>query len=302
MKVFACSAFSLAKKIAKKLDAKFSRVEVKYFPDNEVYLRFKERIDEEVILVQSLAKKPNERLVELIFSSLTAKDLGARKVIALIPYLAYMRQDKRFKKGECISARVLAEVLQASGIDALFTLNPHLHRIKSLSEIYRIPVFELSCERELARYIQKNFSRDEWVLVGPDIESTNFVRRISRISGFDYFILRKRRISSKKVRIFVSKLKPLKKNAIIIDDILSTGETLIKTIQELKKLGFKKFFCIVVHLLSEKGLKKVEKFCKVVSTNSVPSRVSKIDVSEVFSLALKRYLTEKPIREIDELF
>jgi len=145
MIVFACSSIPLAKNIAKKLKAKFSKLEVKRFPDGEIYLRFREEVrNKDVLIVQSLANNPNEKIVELLFSSLTAKELKAKRVLAIIPYLAYMRQDKSFKKGECISAKILPKLIECCKINAIFTLNPHLHRIKSLSEIFSIPVFELS--------------------------------------------------------------------------------------------------------------------------------------------------------------
>lgn len=300
MIVFTFSQVKLAKNIAKKLGAKFSKIEVNYFPDNEVYIRFnKNPKNKDVIIVESLTKNPNEKIIQLLFSSLTAKELGAKKVIGVIPYLAYMRQDKAFKKYECISAKILPKILESCKLDAIFTLNPHLHRIKSLSEIFSIPVFELSCEKEIGEYINKNFSKD-WILIGPDIESKNLIRNISEISGLNYIILKKKRFGAKKVKIFIPKVKGEK--AIIIDDILSTGGTIIETIKELKKKGFKKFFCIIIHLLSENSIKKVRKYCKVISTNSVQTKISKIDVSNVFSYEIKRYLTEKPIREIDELF
>ncbi|MEM5790461.1 MAG: ribose-phosphate diphosphokinase [Candidatus Aenigmatarchaeota archaeon] len=302
MIVFAPTSIPLARNIAKRLGAKFCRIEINYFPDNEVYIRFKENPkNKDIIIVHSLSENPNEKIIELLFSSLTAKELGAKRILGVIPYLAYMRQDKRFKKGECISAKILPKLIENSGIDAVFTLNPHLHRIKSLTEIFSIPVFELSCGKEIGEYIKKNFSGD-WVLVGPDTESRNLIRNISETSGLDYIVLRKKRIGPKKVKILPSKIRISKRNAIIIDDMTSTGETIIETIKELKKHGFKKFFCIVIHLISEDFLIKVKKYCKAISTNSVQTKVSKIDVSEVFSYAIKRYLTQKPIREIDELF
>ncbi len=296
------SSRSLARKIAKRIGAKFSEIEVKYFPDMEAYVRIKENLEgKDVIIVQTLAQDPNEKIIQLLFSSLTAKNLKARKVIALIPYLAYMRQDKMFKKYECVSAKALAKLIEASGIDAIFVLNPHLHRIKNLDEIFSIPSFNVSCEKEIADYLKKNFSKDEWILVGPDIESKPILKRISEISGFDFIVLRKKRFGPKEVKVF-GKRKMKKKNAIIIDDIASTGVTLIKTIKLLKKLGFKKFYCIVIHLLSEDLLKEIKKYSQIVSTNSVQNKTSKIDVSKSFADAIKLYLTQKSIREIDELF
>ena len=148
----------IAKKLAKKLKCKYSETTVSSFPDGDLYLKFNTNLKKKkLVIVQSFQPHSDMSLFDIIFAANTAKDLGAKKVILVAPYLGYMRQDKRFNAGECISSKIMAKLLNES-IDKLITIDPHIHRYKSLKDIFTIPTKMLTANLLIADHIQKKFT------------------------------------------------------------------------------------------------------------------------------------------------
>lgn len=278
----------LARKIAKQLKTEFSELIIKHFPDGETYLRFKTSVkNKEVVLVQTLQPKPNDALIELIFAAKTAKELGAKKIILVAPYMAYLRQDKRFHSGECVSNKIISELLSCA--DQVITIDPHLHRIKKLSEIFKTKTTALSANKTIAEYIQKNHSKA--IIVGPDEESYQWAETIAEQIKSHAVILRKKRYSSRTVRIKVKQNIEWKgKTIVIVDDIISTGHTVIEPIKQLQKYGVKKIVCICVHgLFAEDALLQLKKLgIEIISTNTIQNPVAKIDVSRMIAEGLRK--------------
>lgn len=275
----------LAKKIARKKKAQYSALRIRSFPDGELYLRFMKEVKrKEVVIVQTFFPNPNKALIVSYFAVKTAKELGAKKVTLVAPYLGFMRQDKRFHKGECQSNRIMAGLLDAA--DRVITLDPHLHRIASMDEIFKTKTRKLSANKLIEEYIKKNY-KDPWV-VGPDSESYQWARTIAEHIDAHATILRKKRYTSTKVRILVKDKGFKGKDVVIVDDIISTGHTMLEPIKQLKKMGAKSVTCICIHgLFVHDALKKLKKMgAKVVSTNTIENPVSKIDVAGVISEAL----------------
>ena len=293
MIIVGCSnSVELAKRIANKLKLPFSQLIVKHFPDGELYVRFgkpKELKNNVVTLIQTLHPNPSEALAELYFASKTAKELGVAKVIAIVPYLAYMRQDKAFRAGECISSRRMAEIINSCA-DELITIDPHLHRIKSLNEIFSIKTTKLTAIEPIANYIKKNFKNE--IIVGPDIESYQWAQTIAEKIKVEATILRKRRWTATKVKIRmppVLKKEIKNKNVIIIDDVISSGATILEAAKLLKPLKPKSITAIATHgIFAAKALEKLKKEkINVITTNTITNPVSRIDVSELIAKALK---------------
>ena len=187
---------SLAKGISGKAKLKLGKYSCGKFPDGELHIRFLEKVrGKEVLLAQSLSPEPNDSLMELVFAARTAGELGAKKVFACIPYLAYARQDKRFHPGECFSAKEMASLLNYS-IDGFITVDPHLHRIKNLKAIFKIKVIKLTSDSLIADYVKRHYSRNDTFLVGPDIESSQWAKKIADSIGFGSTIFLKERFSS----------------------------------------------------------------------------------------------------------
>jgi|TARA_Y100000034_G_scaffold109178_1_gene140178 ribose-phosphate pyrophosphokinase len=285
--VIECSgARHIAKKIARNSKSEYSKLELKRFPDNEMNIRFlKDVRGKKVFLIQSFYGNINEKIVETLFAGYTAKDLGARKINLVALYFPYLRKDKRFKPGECISSKEINKIF--SVFDKVFIVDPHLHRIKKIRKVIKKGE-KISSVNAIANYIKKINIKNVF-FIGPDIESNQWAKSVADILGERSAILRKIRHSSRKVRIKFSRKVDLKnRNVAIIDDIISSGMTMLETIKQVKKLKTRKIYCIAIHgIFAENSLKRLQKHANIISTNTIPSRVSKIDISKDISKVLK---------------
>ena len=291
--VIGCSqSVELAQKIARKLNIRYSGLETGYFPDQETHVRFKNPLKgKNVILVQSL-HNPNESLIELLLAAYTAKEIGAKKVILVAPYMCYMREDSRFHKGEAISSKVIGKIISRA-VDELYTIDPHLHRFHNLKEVFSIKATRLSAVKEISGYIKKNFKSP--VVIGPDAESYQWAEAVAKPIGCEVAVLEKKRAGmygQRKMKVNMPGEGTIKgKQAIIVDDIISSGHTIIETIKNLKKAGAKDISCIAVHgIFAGKAYKKIKAAgCKrIITSNSVAHQSNKIDLSEIISKKIKK--------------
>ena len=278
----------LGYKIAKRLKAKHTELFVKKFPDDELLLRFNADLKgKAVVLVQSFYGNISDCIVEVMLASATAWDLGAKKVILAAPYFPYLRQDRRFNKGESASQGIIAKLIEKY-FDAVFIIDPHLHRRKSLGQIFKIKATRLTANSLIADYIKKHIKNP--VIIGPDEESWKWAGSAANIIGAESCILKKKRYSSYHVKVKLNKKIDLKnKNAVIVDDIVSTGHTIIETAKLLRRLGAKNIYCICVHGIFANGaLKKLTKAkIKVIATNTIPNKMARIDVSRLVVESLR---------------
>ncbi len=289
MIIVGCShGLHLARKIAAKLKKEYHELEVIRFPDSEIKLRFKTNIkNKDVVLVQSFYENINDCVVETLFAAETAKDLGAKKITLVAPYFPYLRQDKRFNPGECISLRTIAKNIDED-FDKVIIIDPHLHREKTLKHIFKISSKKISANPLIEKYIKNNINNP--VIIGPDWESYKWAQRIAEAIGCDFAIMEKKRFSARKVEVKLHKKIDISgKNLIFIDDMISTGNTLLRAIKELKKLGAKKVTCFAVHgIFVENALEKLQEAgATVITTNTIPNKVAKIDVSGLIAGSLQ---------------
>ena len=287
MIVVGCSnGIDLGKSMAKKLGVPFSPLLTQQFPDGELKLKFSvSPKGKHIVLVQTL-HPPNEQMMELVFALHTAKELGALKVTLVIPYMAYLRQDKRFHPGECKSNSIAAGLL--SSADKVITIDPHLHRIKSLREVFKTKSVALSANSLLAQFIKKHYHRE--VIIGPDAESYQWAERIAEQVKAHAVVLKKKRFGSRKVSIKIKGDVDIKgKTVVIVDDIISSGHTMMETIKECKRLGVKHVICLTVHgIFAEGALQKIRRLGATVhATNTVGNPVADIDVSALLADALR---------------
>ncbi len=275
----------IAKQIAKGAKRIYSELFVEKFPDNELHIKFNSKIvkNKRVVLVQSFYGEIDSCLIEVMFAARTARDMGASSVTLVAPYFPYMRQDKMFNYGEVASIHVLGEIL-SNILDEIYILDPHLHREKNLGHIFSIPAHRITANPLIAEYIRDNISNA--LIVGPDWESYKWAKRTADLIGCESTILLKDRHSARSVDVsFQEKVDVKGKNIVLVDDMISTGNTLIKTIKALKKLGVNKVTCIAVHgIFTENALSKLlATGAKVITANSIPNKVGKIDVSLLFA-------------------
>lgn len=289
MIIIGCSKGThLAQKVSRKLRYPYSELQVKKFPDGELKVRFTSNVHgKDVVLVQSFYGNVNDCIVEVIFAADTARDLGAKKVFLAAPYFPYLRQDKRFKSGQCISIEVMAR-LMSKYFNKVFIIDPHLHRETKLSHLFSIKAERLTANPYIADYIKKNIKNP--LIVGPDWESYKWAGKVAEKIKCEHVILQKVRYTGRKVKVTLNKKVNVdNKNIVFVDDIISTGNTILESVKNLKKLGAKKFNCIAVHgIFVENALEKLRKAnVKVVTTNTIPNKVAKIDVSGLIAGALK---------------
>ena len=155
---------NIAKRLAKSLKVRYSPLTISSFPDGDIYMKFNTSLKgKKLVIVQSFQPRSDMSLFDIVFAAETAKDLGAKKVILVAPYLAYMRQDKRFNSGEAISSRIMAKLLNGC-IDKIITIDPHIHRYKSLKDIFTISAKYLTANHIIGDYVSKKFKNPKNLL------------------------------------------------------------------------------------------------------------------------------------------
>lgn len=281
---------TLADILAQRLDFEKGEVVLRGFPDGETYVRFEQTVlNREIILVCTL-NAPDDKILPLYFLAETARDLGAKKIGLVAPYLAYMRQDRRFQEGEGITSRYFSRLVSQS-FDWLITVDPHLHRYHALNEIYSIPNQVIHAAPLVAQWIQKFIKNP--LLVGPDSESEQWVSDVAKKVGAPYIVLKKIRHGDSHVEVLVPDIKRWKNHTpVLIDDIISTGHTMMETIGHLKRAGMQPPFCLGVHGVFanqayENLLKAGAK--EIVTSNTIAHQSNKIDISELIMGALGRF-------------
>lgn len=242
---------SFAGRLAAALGTEAVAIEYRQFPDGESYVRLPCEVEgRNVVLVCTLAG-PDTRFLPLVFAADTARDLGAASIGLVAPYLAYMRQDMRFLPGEAISSRSFARLLSGS-IDWLVTVDPHLHRYASLDALYAVPAQAVSAAAPLADWICRHVEAP--LIIGPDSESEQWAARIAALAGAPHAILGKTRSGDRKVHIRLPDLRAHKgRKPVLVDDIVSSGGTVLEAARLLQQAGFERPACAIVHALFAQG-------------------------------------------------
>jgi ribose-phosphate pyrophosphokinase len=241
----------LAQKLTASLDVEVGGLEWHRFPDRESLITLHGDCTGRDVIVVCTLTDPDAKSLPLYFSAVTARDLGARRVGLVAPYLGYMRQDQRFRPGQSRSAHAYAKFLSAN-FDWLVTVNPHLHRLRSLGEVFSIPAASITAMLAVSDWIRKHVPNP--VLVGPDRESVQWAETVARSLDAPWVVLDKVRSGDRDVR--VSALDPAVihgRTPVIIDDIVSSGRTLAEVLRGLTMLGADNVTCVIVHALFAEG-------------------------------------------------
>lgn len=269
----------LAKELARRLDAELGEVEIRSFPDDETYVRVDSPVEGRAVIVACTLNRPNQKFLPLIYLAETIRELGAQTIGLAAPYLSYLRQDASFRPGEGLTSRYFGRLISGA-FDWLVTVDPHLHRYTNLDEVYSIPSVVVEAAESIAAWIKTEVERP--VLVGPDEESYQWVSSVAAAGNFPSFILEKTRHGDYDVAIS-GRSTPTwsSQQPVIIDDIISTGRTMIEAVRHLSELDLKAPICLGVHglfvgdafqVLEEMGV------AKIVTCNTVPHSTNAIDV------------------------
>lgn len=273
-------ADALAARLAQALGATACRLDHRRFPDGEAHLRVLDAVDGRQLLVVAALRQPDPQLPSLFFLADALRDLGAARVGLVAPYLPYLRQDRRFLSGEALTSHSFAAWISAR-FDGLVTVDPHLHRIRTLDEVYRIPAVAVSSAAAIAAWIGANVPRPH--LFGPDEESEQWVRGVAQRIGCGHSVLRKTRLGDREVQIALPSLEGLEAcTPVLVDDIVSTARTLAVAARALRSAGLAAPVCVGVHavfgddagvLLQQAGVGRV------VTCNTLPHASNAIDVT-----------------------
>ncbi len=275
------------------LEAETGRLTLHRFPDGESYLRFETEVrDREVVLVCTL-DHPDQKLIPLLMAAATARDLGARRVGLVAPYLAYLRQDCRFHPGESVTSVYVARLLSTS-FGWLVTMDPHLHRYASLGEIYAIPTEVVAAAPALSAWLKTEVS--DGVLIGPDAESAQWVRAVAAGAGLPHVVLEKVRRGDRDVSVSVPDLARWPgRTPVLVDDIISTGHTMIAAVRHLVRSGLKPPVCLAVHGIFA-GEAHAELLAagavRIVTTDSIPHATNAIPTAGLLAKVLRTRVQE----------
>jgi len=284
-------SLELAQKVADLSNLPLVSVRTKRFPDGEFYLKFEERISgEDLLVVQSLYPPQDTRLVELFLILHTTRDLKAKSIEIFVPYLAYSRQDERYLEGECLSSGMVAEMLEQLGVRALYTVDVHNEKVLKM---YKVPALNLKASGELAKYFAAKDLKDPFI-VSPDDEDLAIRRAkdAAETINTDYdFFEKSRDPYTGDITTTAKKVDAHGRDAIIIDDIISTGKTSANVARILKSQGARRVFVGVSHALllgDSANLLKYSGVDEIAGTDSVVNEYAKVSVAPILAGALKR--------------
>lgn len=279
---------ALAAALAQSLGCPGSELAVHPFPDGETLVRIDAPVSagDTVVLATSL-HQPDAKTLPLLFAADAARELGAARVGLVAPYLAYMRQDARFRPGEAVTSRSYARLL-GSALDFLVTVDPHLHRWRSLSDIYPIATANVPSAPEIAQWLRTQVRAP--LLVGPDSESAQWVAEVARLADAPWTVMDKTRRGDREVQVLL-RTEPgwAGREAVLLDDIASTGHTLQAAAAALREAGWPARLCIAVHALFEDGaLQRLHAagLARVVSCDTVPHATNAIAMGPALARAV----------------
>ena len=279
---------SLGFQIAKILNVAVAPVRFDRFPDGEAYVRILSSLENKhVVVVQSTYPPQDQHMLELLLILDAAKDLGATKTTAVIPYFAYARQDKRFLPREAIGAKTFCKLLESVDTDEVITVEIHdpciLDRIKKAGQ-------NLSAMQLLGKHLKKTYNPDNPLIIAPDDGAIDIAKSMASVFDSDYTFLEKRRdkytgeIHTEKKEINIAG-----RDVIIVDDIVCTGGTIANAIKIIKEQGVKKVFVAFTHALFVKNAltRMLSAGGTLLTTDTIPSEVDHISVAPLIANVFK---------------
>jgi len=280
---------ALGRGLARSLGIGSASIGIHQFPDGETLVRVKPSEGTLAVLVRSL-HNPDAKLIPTLLASDALRRSGAERVILVTPYLPYMRQDAVFRPGEPVSQNVIADILGRS-FDHIVTIEPHLHRIHQLSDVFACSTHAISAAPILARWIQRTGRGS--LVVGPDEESAPWIRAIAESAKLPWVVGRKERLGDRRVRIQFPAL-PKCSRAVIVDDIASSGGTLSVAARALHRDGVSTVDAAVVHaIFAPQALSRIRTagIRTLVSCDTIPHETNSVRSLPLLTSALRDLLS-----------
>jgi ribose-phosphate pyrophosphokinase len=273
----------LGEKIVDETDGETASFILRQFPDGESYIRILTAVPGRKIYIVCTLHRPNDKLLPLLFLIQLLRELNVNSICLISSYLPYMRQDKQFHPGEAVSSKYFASLL-SSYVDRIITIDPHLHRRSSLKEIYSIPCEIIHTRDLIAGWIIKNTKNA--LLIGPDSESEQWVSEVATKANVPYLISSKIRKGDHEVVVTIPQVENfLARTPVIVDDIISTAQTMIQTVISLNNSGMKPVICIGVHaVFAEDAYTDLQNTgAAIITCNTISHPSNQIDVSKLIA-------------------
>lgn len=276
-----------AQRLASTLDCDYKEIRLHHFPDGESRVNVPTEAASNVIIYRSL-DRPNNKLIELLLSISALRDNGAKQITLIAPYLCYMRQDCAFEAGDVISQQVIGDFL-AQHVDTLITVDPHLHRVHELKQAVPCPqAINITAAPLFRDYLHQHIH--DAVLLGPDEESEQWVASIAG-DDYNFGVARKQRHSDLDVEIHLPNLPLQNKTVVLIDDVVSTGQTLLKTVEAIQLQQPEKIIIMVTHaLFADEDFDQTlydNGVADIISTDSIPHRSNQLELALPLAAAIK---------------
>ncbi len=278
----------LGKSLAAKLGLDLLNCEFRVFPDGESKFTSQDEVSgKSVIIVQSTHPPVDQHLFQLLLASHQLSQEGA-KVTAVVPYLAYARQDKEFLPGEGVTLGVVSHLMRSAGVRRLVTVD--IHSVEGLS-LFSFPIYSVSAIPTLAGYAKENLGLGDTVVISPDFGASKRNEAFAALFGAKYVQLSKTRDrKTGDVKVKEAKVEVKGKDVVILDDIISTGGTVKAAAETVLEQGAAKAVAMCTHgLFVGDALEKLDKagVKKIVGTNTVPGRFGVVDISDALASHLK---------------
>ena len=282
----------LAEDLALALGADLLALGWHHFPDGESLISLPGDLDGADVAFLATLRDPDRLALPLRFAAATAREMGARRVGLIAPYLGYMRQDHRFERGQAVSAPLFAQFLGES-FDWLVTVDPHLHRIARLQNVFPMPAIRAVSAPLLATWISTNLP--DAVLLGPDSESQQWVAEVARLAGRPYEVLRKVRSGDRSVDVSVPESAALREGTpVILDDIASSGSTMARAVERLLAAGTAAPVCLAIHAVFAHGAQDAilsAGAARIITTDTIPHPTNAIGIAGLLAEAILSVVT-----------
>jgi ribose-phosphate pyrophosphokinase len=288
-----------ARRLAALLGLPLQEIVLHRFPDGEIRVTVG-RVAPTTIIYAPL-DQPNDKLIAIVFAAEALRRAGAKRLVLLAPYLCYMRQDAAFSEGEAISQRAVGR-LMAGIVDRVVTVDAHLHRTSNIGAVFPgIEAENLSAMPAIANALRRSGIDPATILVGPDAESRPWVSDLAGRLGLAFTVAQKARSGDRSVEISFADPKSVAgRSTLLVDDIVSSGGTLIACAKALTAAGANAIDAVITHALFPPDM--AAKFAKagirsIRSTSSVPHATNAIPLDDIFAAALRREVNGAPFRE-----
>lgn len=278
----------VGRRVARRLGLAYRKIAVRSFPDGESLVRVNPAPWKGPAVLLCGLHEPNRRIVECLLAAETLRSRGASSITLIAPYMGYMRQDVEFNPGEAVSQSIVGNLL-GRYVDRFLTIDAHLHRTSQLDQVLGIPCENLSASGEIGRRVA---TLDEPVVVGPDAESAQWARAVADAAGCEWTVGTKTRFGDRRVRFDIEDPQRVRGHtAVLVDDIVSTGNTIIEAAKAIARHKPKAIHLYCVHgLFVEDAECRIRKagVTAIASSNTIPHPTNDVDITGVITEALRR--------------